>query len=180
MSMFRTLAMLAALTAGPVACRDKPAGEAPTRPATSETPATAEPATAAKPATATATEPATADKLTADKPVADKPVAGKPAGGLVPEADAERFFGFIEQLVAVAVANQDDCAKMATAVNALVDANKALIKDAAEMQQQHKDLPPPLKNKMAKKFKDELGPAVTKKCSKNAAVQTAFQRIRAR
>jgi hypothetical protein len=155
MSTIRTLMFAAALTAGSVACHDKAADKA------------APAATADKPGPA-ADQPA----ATADKPA---PVA-KTA---VSEADAQRFFAFAEQLIAIAVANQDDCAKLAAGINAHMEANKALIKDAAAMKQQNKELPPALKEQLAKKFKDELGPAVTKKCGKDRAVMDAFQKIKA-
>ncbi len=147
MSTIRTLMMIAALTAGSAACRDKtakPAGEA-------------------------------AEKL-ADKPTADKPAAKV----VVTDADAQRYYAFIEQLVAIAVANQDDCAKLAAGVNAFLDENQAVIKDASAMRQQHMELPAAIKDKMAKKFSDELGPAVTKKCAQDKTVMAAFQKLKAR
>lgn len=127
------------------------------------------------------------DKAT-DKPGTEKasgaevPAApGAPATAqLVPQADAERFYTFIEQLVAVAVANQDDCAKLAAAINAHVDANKALLDDAAAMKKQYREMPPPIKDKMAKKFSAELGPAITKKCATDQAVRASFAKLRAR
>lgn len=159
MSTIRTLMMITALAAGSVACHDKPAEKAVDKPASAAVPAT------------------TGTPATADKPV----TTAKPASAdTIPDADAQRFYAFIEQLVAIAVANQDDCAKMAAGVAAFAEANKALIKDASDMQQQHKDLPPAIKEKMARKFKDELGPAVTKKCSKDKAVMDAFQKIKSR
>jgi hypothetical protein len=159
MSKIRTLMMIAVLTAGIAACRDKPTEKAATdKPAAAETPAGA---------------------------VAPAPGAGAPSGKpgvieLVPQADAERFYTFIEQLVTIAVANQDDCTKLAAAINAHIDANMTLINDAAAMNKQHKEMPPAIKDKMAKKFFAELGPAVTKKCAKDKGVMAAFTKIRSR
>jgi len=151
MSTIRTLTMIAALTAGAMACHDKPSNKA------------------------AGTQTASG----AEAPGS----AGKPAPGapeMASEADAQRFYGFIEQLVTIAVANEDDCVKLAAAVNAHIDANMALVNDAAALKKQHKDLPPAFREKMAKKFKGELGPAVTKKCGTDKAVSDAFMRLSAK
>jgi hypothetical protein len=182
MSMIHSLALIIALTAGSVACHDKtvdkPAGEVAAKTADQPaggTPVAGTPATpAGTPAAATPAAPAAA------MPAAPGTPAAPASKALVSDADAERFYAFIERLVAVAVANQDDCAKMAAGVNAFVDANRVVIKDASDSRQQNKDLPPVIKEKMAKKFKDELGPAVTKKCAKDPAVMAAFLKIKAR
>jgi len=126
-----------------------------------------------------------------DKPA--DPAAGKPAPtgatagssgpaapGTIPEADAQRFYAFIESLVAIAVANQDDCAKLAAAINAHMDANKVLISEAGALKKQNVVLPPAYKDKIAKKFSAELGPAVTRKCGKDPDVMRAFQKLAAR
>jgi hypothetical protein len=158
MSTIRTLMMIAALTAGSAACRDKtakPTGEA---------------------AEKLADQPTAASPPAADKPAADKPAAKV----VVTDADAQRYYAFIEKLVAIAVANQDDCAKLAAGVNAFLDENQAVIKDASAMRQQHMELPAAIKDKMAKKFSDELGPAVTKKCAQDKTVMAAFQKLKAR
>ncbi len=148
MSTIRTLTMIAALAASSVACHDKSDQKA----------ASADKASGAE-ATASADKPATGTKE------------------LVPEADAQRFYTFIEQLVTIAVANQDDCVKLAAAINAHIDANKALVADAGTMMKQHKEMPPAMKEKMDKKFKDELGPAVTKKCGSDKGVMDAFRSL---
>jgi hypothetical protein len=155
MSTIRTLTMIAALTAGTVACHGK-----------------------------------TADKAAADKAATDKAAAPAPAMApgsadtpppaakeLIPEADAQRFYTFIEQLTTIAVANQDDCVKLAAAIHAHIDANKAVVADAGAMMKQHKELPPSVNEKMNKKFKDELGPAVTKKCGKDPSVAESLRSL---
>ena len=153
MSTIRTLTMIAALAAGAVACH-KSDNKA----------ASADPA-------------AGADKAAG---AASPGSAGTPAPAakeLIPEADAQRFYTFIEQLVTVAVANEDDCVKLAAAITAHIDANKAVIADAGAMMKQHKELPPAINEKMNKKFKEELGPAVTKKCGKDQGVMTALRSL---
>jgi len=157
MSTIRTLTMIAALAAGAVACHDKPANKA-----------------------ASTDKAAGADKASgaATPGSADKPATG--AKEVIPEADAQRFYAFIEQLVTIAVANEDDCAKLAAAINAHIDANKALVADAGAMMKQNKEMPPAIKEKMNKKFKDELRPAVTKKCGTDKSVMDAFRNLAAK
>jgi len=156
MSTIRTLTMIAALAAGSVACHKKPAEKA-----------------------ASADTGSGADKAAGTEAPgsADKPAAVKE---MVPDADAQRFYAFIEQLAVVVVANEDDCVKLAAAINAHIEANKALVADAAGMMKQHKVMPPEIKEKMDKKFKDELGPAVTKKCGKDQSVMDAFRNLAAK
>ncbi|HEU4731562.1 MAG TPA: hypothetical protein VFT22_26890 [Kofleriaceae bacterium] len=113
-----------------------------------------------------------------DKPAAGSPGDDKPAKTTVSDADAQRFYAFIEKLIAIVVANQDDCVKMAAGVNAHVDANRALIKEAADLKAQNKALPPAIKDKLSHKFKEELEPAIKKKCSNDPAVREAFLKIK--
>lgn len=148
MSMIRTITMLAALTASTAAYADKPAPPAPP---------------AAKPA----------DKLVA-KP-ADKPAAAKPA---LTEAEAQRFYAFFDKLVTVVVTNKDDCVKMAAGVNAHIDASQALLRDASDAKAAGKELPQPVKDKIAKKSTDELLPAMRAKCASDKAVGEAFMRLK--
>jgi hypothetical protein len=155
MSTIRTLTMIAALTAGTVACHGKTADKA----------ASADKTAGADKASGAAMAPGSADK---------PPPATKE---LIPEADAERFYTFIEQLATIAVANQDDCVKLAAAINAHIDANKAVVADAGAMMKQHKELPPSVNEKMSKKFKDELGPALAKKCGKDQSVADALRSL---
>lgn len=155
MSMIRTLAMLVAIIAV----------------STASSRAFAEPPKAP----AEKTSPKPTDKPT-DKPGADSSAPKT----TVSDADAQRFYAFIEKLVAIVVSTQDDCAKMAAGVNGHVDANKALLKEVSEMRAQNKTLPPAVKERMEKKFKDELQPAITKKCSKDKPVMDAFMRINTR
>src|SRR5215831_11087342 len=79
------------------------------------------------------------------KPPAEKP-ADKPARETVSDADAQRYLAFFEKLVAVIVANQSDCAKMAAAIDAHVEANQALVKELAAVKTR-KQLPPAVKAK---------------------------------
>ena len=113
-----------------------------------------------------------------DKP-ADK-VSGddKAKRDALPKATVERFLAFFDQLVAIAVANKDDCTKMANAVNAHVDANQAILKEIAEAKAQNKEPPQSARDHVMKKTNDELTPAMRVKCSQDKAVMAAFMRMR--
>ncbi|MGH9888076.1 MAG: hypothetical protein ACREBE_21260 [bacterium] len=146
MSIIRTLTVMAALTAAPLAWADTP-------------------------------KAAPAEKK-ADKP-ADKPAA-KPDAKKEPlsAATAERFMAFFDKLVDIVVANKDDCTKMASAVNAHVDANQALLKEIADAKAANKEPPAAMKDHVMQKTKDELQPAMMAKCSQDKGVMAAFNRIR--
>ena len=156
MSMIRTFTVIAALGAASMAFADTPKAPA-------------------------------ADKK-ADKP-ADKPAAKPDAKGdakgddkgakkeTISQATAERFVAFFDKLVAVVVANKDDCTKMATAVNAHVDANQPLLKEIADAKAQNKEPPQAAKEHVIQKTQEELQPAMAK-CGQDKAVMSAFMRMR--
>lgn len=102
----------------------------------------------------------------------DKDRPAKPE--LVSDADAQRFSDFFDKLVTIVVATQDDCVKMAAGVNGHIDANLALIN---EMGGPSKELPPAVKERIQKKARDELTPAIVKKCSTDKGVEAAFKRM---
>jgi len=109
------------------------------------------------------------------KPPAEKPI-DRPARETVSDADAQRYLAFFEKLVAIVVANQSDCARMATAIDAHVEANQALVKELALVKQRNKQLPPAVKAKIQQKVKDELQPAL-QKCAQDKAVKAALERL---
>jgi hypothetical protein len=111
------------------------------------------------------------------KPAADKPADKKP--DVVSDADAKRFLAFYDKLVSIVVADQDDCAKMATEISTHVDANLELIKTANAAKEHGKELPAGIKERFAKLTDEQLKPALTKKCIRDKAVQTAFEKLAA-
>lgn len=153
MSMIHTLTVMAALAAAPLAWADPPK---------------------AAPAEKKADKPADKPAAKPDAKADDK--AGKKEP--LPAATAERFMAFFDKLVEIVVANKDDCAKMASAVNAHVDANQALLKEIADAKASNKEPPAAMKDHVMQKTKDELGPAMMAKCSQDKAVMAAFNRIR--
>ncbi len=123
-------------------------------------------------------KPATDKK--ADKP-ADKPAAPAPDKAEkrepVSDNDAKRFADFFDKLVAIVVATQEDCVKMAAGINGHIDANQALIKEMNDPKNRNKELPAAIKERIQKKVRDELTPAITKKCSTDKGVEAAFNRM---
>lgn len=115
----------------------------------------------------------------ADKPAPPPAKAAEPADGKKPlsEAEAQKFYAFFEKLVSVCAANKDDCTKMAGAINAHIDANQALLKQADEYKSQGRELPPAVKEKIVKLTKEQLQPAM-QKCGTDKAVQDALMRMK--
>lgn len=130
-------------------------------------------------ASAAFADPAPAKKP--DAPAADKAPKDAPAAApkkdLVSDADAQKFLAFFDKLVSIVVTNQDDCTKMAAGLNGHMDANQPLIKAANDARSANKDLPPPVKEKIEKKAKEEFVPALTKKCAQDQGVQNALMRM---
>lgn len=101
----------------------------------------------------------------------------KTAKEAISEADAEKFVAFFDKLVAIAVANKEDCAKMAAGFNAHIEANQALLKEAHAAKSAGRQLPASAKEKIEKKTKEEFVPAISKKCSTDKTVQAALMRM---
>jgi len=129
------------------------------------TPAFADPP--AKPAADPKAEKKT-DKAPAPAPDKKQPLS---------DADAKRFVDFFDKLVAIVVANQDDCVKMAAGINGHIDANQAVVKELNDPKNKDKELPAAVKDRVQKKVRDELTPAITKKCSTDKSVEAAFNRM---
>lgn len=121
-----------------------------------------------KPAAPAPGKPDKSDK--SDKSDKDKPAKRE----LVSDADARRFSDFFDKLVTIVVASQEDCVKMAAGINGHIDANQALIN---QMNGPNKELPPAVKDRIQKKARDELTPAIIKKCSTDKGVEAAFNRM---
>lgn len=98
---------------------------------------------------------------------------------LLSDADAKRFSDFFDKLVAIVVATQEDCAKMAAGINGHLDANQAVINVITDPRNKDKRLPPAVEERIQKKARDELTPAITKKCAQDKNVDAAFNRMAA-
>ena len=161
MSMIRTFTMIAVLGAATLAFAEPP-----------KAPAQAD-KKADKPADKPAAKPDAKPDAKADAKADDK--AGKREQ--LSQATADKFVAFFDKLVAVVVANKEDCTKMANAVNAHVDANQPLLKEIADAKDQHKEPPQAMKDHVLQKTRDELQPAMAK-CGQDKAVMNAFTRLR--
>lgn len=122
-----------------------------------------------------------ADKKT-DKPAAPAPAPAPKADKtekkeVVSDADAKRFSDFFDKLVAIVVATQDDCVKMAAGVNGHIEANQALVNELNSPKNKDKELPPAVKERIQKKAREELTPAIIKKCAEDKGVEAAFNRM---
>jgi hypothetical protein len=89
--------------------------------------------------------------------------------------EARRMMAFFDKIVAATVADQDSCPKMATDLQALIDANQAVIAAAQKARAEGKKLPPDAQKHMIEKSK-EMMPAA-QKCRGNKHVATQFQRL---
>ena len=111
----------------------------------------------------------------------DKPAAPAPSNSekkeLMSDADAKRFSDFFDKLVVIVVATQEDCVKMAAGINRHIDANQALITTITDPKNKDKRLPPAVEERIQKKARDELTPAIMKKCSEDKGVEAAFNRM---
>jgi hypothetical protein len=106
---------------------------------------------------------------------AEAPAAPPAQDAEISKADADKFLAFFNKFVDAIVQNKDNCPKMATAINGVIDANKALIKKANEAKAAGKKLPKALEEKMMARVK-EMMPAM-QKCGADKDVQAALNRM---
>lgn len=107
-------------------------------------------------------------------PAKDK-AAPAPSGAEVNQADVDKFLAFFDKIVDAVVADKDNCPKMATDINGLIDANKDLLAMANEAQKSGKKLPKSAEQHMMASAQ-KMGPAM-QKCQSDKAVQAAFMRM---
>ena len=93
----------------------------------------------------------------------------------VPPQDVEQFLTFFNKFVDTIVAAKEDCAKMTKDINALIDANAALVKKFQEAKAANKELPQAAKDKMMSRVK-EMMPALNK-CSADPGFTAAMKRM---
>ena len=89
--------------------------------------------------------------------------------------DVAKFVAFFDKVVDAAVTNKDSCPKMATAVNAVIDDNTALLAMAKDSRSKGKTLPQDAKDHITASAK-RLIPAM-QACSKDDGVMSAFKRL---
>jgi hypothetical protein len=96
---------------------------------------------------------------------------------VVPDAEARKYSDFFDKLVAVVVATRDDCVKMAAGIHGHINANQALVQDMNAPRNKNKELPPAVKERIQNQVRDELTPAIVRKCSTDKGVEAAFNRM---
>ncbi len=89
--------------------------------------------------------------------------------------DVKKFLAFFDKLVDTVVADKDSCPKMAKDVNALIDANQAVLEMAKKAKESGKQLPDDAKQHMMESAK-RMMPAM-QKCGNDKDVNAAFQRL---
>lgn len=94
----------------------------------------------------------------------------------ISKAEAERYVVFFNKLIDTIVATKDDCAKMTSQLNGLIDANAALLKQMNSPAMKDKEVPKADKDKMQERVDREMLPAL-KKCLADKGVKAAFARM---
>ena len=99
----------------------------------------------------------------------------KPKAEEISQADADKYLAFFTKLTDAIVQNKDNCGRMASQMNTVIDANQDIIKHVAEEQSAGKKLPKKLEEKMAARTR-EMIPAMNK-CGADTEVRAALKRI---
>lgn len=96
-------------------------------------------------------------------------------GSEMTPAQAAKVIGFFDQLLDTMRANTADCGKMATAIDALVDANVATLREIKAHEDAGRRLPPDMEAKLGERTAKD-GPAI-EKCVSQPGVQAAMKRL---
>ena len=110
------------------------------------------------------------------KPTEKAPAAAPTKdAGEVSAAEAEQVLAFFNKFADAVMANKDNCPKMATGINGVIDSNAAFIKKANEMKNSGKKLPKATEEKMGARLKEMVPVMMT--CKDDKAVAAALQRM---
>ncbi len=90
--------------------------------------------------------------------------------------DIAKFLAFFNKVADAVIADKADCTKMATDMNAIIDANQASIDAAKKAQASGQKLPQDTVNQMMATAK-RMAPALAEKCSKDKGVTDALARF---
>lgn len=93
----------------------------------------------------------------------------------ISKAEGDKFLAFFNTFVDAIITNKEDCPKMATSINGIIDKNQALIKKANDAKAAGKKLPKAIEEKMMARVK-EMMPAM-QKCGPDKDVQLALSRM---
>ena len=105
----------------------------------------------------------------------DKPQEPQQAPAEVTPNEARSWMLLFDKVVDTVVVNKDDCGKMATALNAIVDANQDTIAMARDAKAKGKKLPQQAQQHMIDGARRMLG--ALDKCGRDEKVGAAFRRI---
>ena len=92
------------------------------------------------------------------------------------KADGDKFIAFFDKLADTVVADKADCSKMASDVNASIDANKAMLDSVKEAMKSGKQMSDEMRQHVMATGK-RLAQGVAEKCSNDKAVQAAIERL---
>ena len=104
-----------------------------------------------------------------------KPQEPKQAPAEVTPNEAKSWLALFDKIVDTVVVDKDDCAKMATDINAVVDANQPTIAMARDAKAKGKKLPQSAQQRMLDGARRMLG--ALDKCGRDEKVGAAFRRI---
>jgi peptidyl-prolyl cis-trans isomerase A (cyclophilin A) len=90
-------------------------------------------------------------------------------------ADAAKLMGFFEKLIPTMIANKDDCAKMAGAIDQLITANAPMLRSLVKQLASGKVLPKASEQKLTSLMTKDAD--ALNKCASNSAVLNAMKRI---
>jgi len=99
----------------------------------------------------------------------------KQAPAEVTPNEARAWMDLFDKVVDTVVVNKDDCTKMASDLNAVVDANQSTIAMARDAKAKGKKLPQAVRQHMLDGARRMLG--ALEKCGRDAKVGAAFRRI---
>ena len=97
----------------------------------------------------------------------------------VTKADGDKFIAFFDKLADTVTADKNDCAKMASDVNASIDANKALLDSVKEAMKSGKQMPDDMRKQVMAAGK-RIAEAESVKCGNDKGVQAAIGRLPSR
>ena len=90
-------------------------------------------------------------------------------------SDMKKFLAFFDKIVDTVVADQDKCPKMATDINALIDANQDVLAIAKKYANSKKKMPAEMQKHMQEQMQ-RMMPGL-QKCGTDKSVQAAFTRL---
>lgn len=106
------------------------------------------------------------------------PVHAQPATQAAPEisaADAAKLVGFFDKLMPAMVATKGDCGKMATAIEALVDQNAAMLRSVMKQLASGKTMPPAAEQQLNDRVSKDAASLTS--CLSDPRVGNAMRRV---